>query len=121
MKKILNLVLGMFALGIASMAAAPNASAQTWGNAVPYNSGATWYNGAVTAWLYTNTTNAAYGTQTGAYNAHTGGYYIVCVNYPLYGLPQGTPQTWTGTARRFDYWCPNGAYVSSSQGWVLDN
>ena len=119
LKKILNLALGVGAL-VATLSAAPQAQAVTWGPSTGPNGIAYWTDVAVDAQIWTGSRLARYLTYAASNNQHRGGYYVECVNQPFYGWPAWGP-TWWGSDLRNEYWCPNYANLSVSYGWVDDN
>lgn len=119
LKKILNLALGVGAL-VATLSAAPQAHAVTWGPSAGPNSSAYWTDVAVDGQVWTGSRVARFLTYAASNNRHRGGYYVQCVNQPFYGWPAWGP-TWYGSALRNEYWCPNYASLSTAYGWVDDN
>jgi hypothetical protein len=124
LKQFLRVALSMGAL-VATMSAAPEAQAVTWGPSTGPSGNAFWTDVAVDGQIWTASRVARFLTYAASNNHHRGAYYVECVNQPLYGWPSwGT--TWFGQGRntgvrRNEYWCPNNASLSVSYGWVDDN
>jgi hypothetical protein len=121
MKKIVHLTIGACALGAAALAAVPDASAQSWSNAIGPNNYTIWVDGNVAAALSTISDSSLWGTfpQNGS-NPHTGGFWTECTNQQPAGWPIGS-KTWSDSRWRHEHFCPAGSTVTSSYGWVFDN
>src|ERR1044071_2942653 len=116
LKRALNLALGIGAL-VATMSAAPQAHAVTWGPSTGPSGIAYWTDVAVDGHIWTASRMARFLTYADGGNHHRGGYYVECAGQPFYGWPSwGT--TWYGSGLRNEYWCPNYANLTVSYGWV---